>query len=102
MSIKDLVGKRVSRKVKFMNEDVTISKLSVAEVMAIQEQAKSTKENEEDTMSLLRLIVKSSVEGGNELEDKDFESFPMDELAKLSNEIMKFSGISDEKGEKGK
>lgn len=39
-----------------------------------------------------------AVDGGDELSDDDFKEFPMDELSKLSNEIMKFSGIAGDQG----
>jgi hypothetical protein len=38
------------------------------------------------------------VEGGEDLTDEDFETFPMDELSKLSTEVMKFSGIGQDAG----
>ena len=100
MNIKNLVGKRVSKNVKFMNEDIKINKLSVAEVMNIQEKAKLITEDSEDALVILRTVVRSSVEEAESLSDDDFKQFPMDELSKLSNEIMKFSGIGEQ--EKGK
>ncbi len=100
MSIKDLVGKRMSKTVKFMGEDVKISKLSVAEVLAIQEAAKDIETNESKGFEVLKTVITSAVEGGKDLSDTDFDNFPMDELSKLSNEIMRFSGIGGE--EKGK
>ena len=93
MSIVALVGKKVTKKVKFMNEDITISKLSVAEVTAIQEASKNLQENSEDGLAVLREVIKSAVEGADELTLADFQGFPLDELSKLSNEIMKFSGL---------
>jgi hypothetical protein len=38
------------------------------------------------------------VEGGDDLDDTDFDNFPMEELSKLSNEIMKYSGLGQEAG----
>lgn len=100
MSIKSLVGKKMTKPVKFMGEDVKISKLSVAQVMEIQEKAKSLDGDENEGLNILRTVIRSSVEDAAEISDTDFESFPMDELSKLSNEIMKFSGIDG--GDKGK
>jgi hypothetical protein len=97
MSIKSLVGKRVSKAVKFMGEDVKISKLSVAEVLEIQEKAKNNT-SDSDGLEILRTVIRSAVEDASALSDEDFASFPMDELSKLSNEIMKFSGIGDQSG----
>ncbi len=96
--IKGLVGRKMTKSVKFCGEDVKISKLSVAEVLEIQESAKNTESSEETGFNLLKKVIKMSVEGANELSDQDFEQFPMDELSKLSSEIMKFSGIAGDSG----
>lgn len=98
MSIKNLIGKKMSKNVKFMGEDVKISKLSVAEVLDIQEKAKSLSDNDAEGFNVLRSVIRSAVEGADELTDDDFKGFPMDELSKLSNEIMKFSGLGQEAG----
>lgn len=100
-SIKGFVGKRMSKTVKFMGEDVKVSKLSVAEVMAIQEAAKDIDKDDVSGFEVLKKVIESAVEGGSELTDEDFKNFPMDELSKLSGEIMKFSGIGGEE-QKGK
>lgn len=98
--IRSLVGRRMTKSIKFVNEDVKISKLSVAEVIEIQDLAKTVNESS-DTKSgleLIKKVIRLSVEGASELTDTDFETFPMDELSKLSNEIMRFSGISGDSG----
>lgn len=98
MGITSMVGKRITKKVKFMNEDITISKLSVAEVMAIQASAKSVEKDETQGFEVLKTVIRSSAEDADKLSDGDFDGFPMDELSKLSNEIMKFSGIGQDAG----
>lgn len=92
--IKGLVGRKMTKSIKFMGEDVLISKLNVANVMEIQEKAKKLEENDNEGFDLLKSIIRSAVEGANDLSDEDFEGFPLDELSRLSNEIMKFSGIN--------
>jgi hypothetical protein len=96
--IKSLVGRKMTKSVKFMGEDIKISKLSVSEVLEIQEKAKGIEGNEEASFDVLRTVIRSAVDGGEDLSDQDFDTFPMDELTKLSNEIMKFSGIGQEAG----
>ena len=100
MNIKDLVGKRVSKEVKFLSENVRIFKLSVNQVMQIQEMAKAAEAaaDEQDNLAVLRHVVRSAVEGGTDLADEDFVHFPMDELSKLSTEILRFSGIAPDSG----
>lgn len=96
--IKGLVGKKMTKSVKFMGEDVKINKLSVAEVMDIQEKAKSLEQDDAAGFDVLKTVIKAAVDGGADLTDQDFENFPMDELSKLSAEIMKFSGIGQDAG----
>ena len=98
MGIKALVGKKMSKNVKFMGEDVKINKLSVEEVLDIQERAKAIDGESQDGLMVLRTVVRAAVEDANELTDEEFATFPMDELAKLSQEIMKFSGLGAEQG----
>jgi len=99
--LKGLVGHRVKKNVKFMGQDVTIQKLTVAEVMRIQESAKDVGEDEKANFDLLKDVIRASAVGADELTDEDFDTFAIDDLSKLSNDIMKFSGIGGEQG-KGK
>lgn len=96
--IKSFVGQKMTKTVKFMGGDVKISKLSVSEVMDVQERAKRIEGNESEGFNVLKVVIRSGVEGGSDLSDSDFENFPLDELSKLSNEIMKFSGIGQDSG----
>ena len=96
--IKGLIGKKMTKKVKFMGEDVVISKLSVAEVMDIQKQAKILESDESAGFGVLQTVLRSAVEGADDISDEDFQMFPMDELSKLSAEIMKFSGVGADAG----
>jgi hypothetical protein len=100
--IKELVGKKMSKKYKFMDAEITINKLSVSEVMKIQEEAKEAANDEAKGLNILKTIIRSSVADATELSDEDFAGFPMDELSRLSNEIMKFSGITGGEEQKGK
>ena len=96
--LKTLIGRKMTKPVKFMGEDITISKLSVSEVMAIQEKAKELESDDSAGFAILKLVITSATADASDLTDEDFQTFPMDELSKLSNEIMKFSGIGQEAG----
>jgi hypothetical protein len=96
--IKSLVGKRMTKDVKFMGVSLKIQKLSIAEVLSIQEKAKDAEKSETEGFNVLKQVVRSAVEGADELSDEDFDNFPLDELSKLSAEIMSYSGIGAEKG----
>ncbi len=96
--IKSLVGRKMTKSVKFMGEDVKISKLSVSEVMEIQDKAKAVEGDDTAGLELLKCVIRAATEGAEDLADEDFQTFPMDELSKLSNEIMRFSGIGADAG----
>lgn len=93
--MKHLVNKPMTKKVKFMGEDVEIKKLSVGEVMQIQQKSKSIAEDEKASIELLQFVISSAVKGAEELTAEDFESFPIDELSKLSNAVMEYSGLGN-------
>lgn len=99
MGIMDLVGTRVSKTIKFMGSDIKVHKLTVAEVLLIQEAAQKIKDNpseaEAEGFEVLRVVVRAGVENGNKLSDEDFTTFPIEDLSKLSNEIMAYSGLGD-------
>ena len=94
--MKHLVGKKMTTKVKFMGEDVTIRKLTVAEILKIQDANKKAKEGDE--IKTLGLVIRSGVEGAEELTDDQLTSFPLDELSALSSEVVKFSGMNADSG----
>lgn len=97
MSFEKLIGKKMSKSVKFMGEEIKIFKLSVAQIMLIQEAAKAAESDESKGFEILKTIIRAAAEGGDALSDDDFSGFPMDELSKLSNDIMTFSGIDSGK-----
>lgn len=94
--IKALVGRRMTKTVTFMGEKVEISKLNVAEVLDIQESAKTAKDDDVAGFEVMKKVVAASVKGGKDLTDEDFSTFSLDELSKLQTEIMKFSGLAAE------
>jgi hypothetical protein len=101
MSIKDLVGKSITKKEKFMGTDVVIKKLLLSEATEIQEIAKRTEADENsDELELLRYVVRKAVENGQDLTDEDFMEFPIEELSTLVEKIMAYSGIGDKKSGK--
>jgi hypothetical protein len=94
MSIKKLVGKSMTKKVKFIGEDVVIKKLSVAQVLELQEKFKGS-DNEDNSMEILKTVIRQSAEDGDQLSDQEFSEFPIEELSNLSAEILKFSGLGN-------
>ena len=93
MGFQNLVGKRVTKTLKFLGEEITIAKLTVTEVQEIQKLAKQHEGDEEGGLTVLIHVIKTAVDGAKDVKDEEFRNFPMDELARLSDEIMKFSGM---------
>lgn len=96
--LKGLVGKKMSKEVNFMGEKVKITKLQVSQVIEIQALSKKAQSSEDDGFEVLTAVIKAGVEGAGELTDEEFRNFPLDELSKLSGEVMKYSGIGGDSG----
>ena len=96
--LKGLIGRKMTKNVKFMGEDIKISKLTVSEVLEIQQKAKELETEASNGLEVLKTVIKAGVEEAQDLTDEDFASFPMDELSKLSAEIVKYSGMGAEQG----
>jgi len=95
--MKHLVGKVITKKVSFMSDEVEIRKMSVKEVMGVQELVKKANKSKSDDsqLGLLRDLIRLAVVGAEEISDEDFNSFPIGELSDLSNEVLAFSGLGE-------
>ena len=89
------LGLNQKQKIKFMEQDLDIKKLSVAEVLEIQALAKQVEDNpnEENNMMVLCKVIQQGAAELSDLTDEEMRTFPMDELSKLSTAIMKYSGL---------
>jgi hypothetical protein len=96
MSFKELVGKKISKKVKFMEADVEIVKLTKGQVTEMQAMIKKqeSEEDAEENLNVLVNIIRMGAPESRELTEEEFEEFPLDELAKLSKNIMEYSGMA--------
>jgi hypothetical protein len=90
------LGTKVEKNVKFMGLDIKIVKLTVAQVMQIQELAQevSKSEKDADNIKLLTFVIKEGAQELKDLTEQEVYEFPMDELTNLSNEIMQYSGLA--------
>lgn len=93
--MKHLVGKKITKKVEFMGDEVEVKKLSVSEVLKIQEVAKTASKDKKESsnLNLIKNVIKIGVVGGDELSDEDFDNFPLDSLSKLVEAVMDYSGL---------
>jgi len=98
--MKHLVGKLLTEKVPFMGDEVEVKKLTVGQVMSLQKSIdKAAKSNDEQSqLKLLCDIMKIAVIGAEELTDEDFNTFPIQELTGLSEQIMRLSGLGGTEG----
>jgi hypothetical protein len=99
--MKHLVGKKITKKIPFMDSEVELKKLSVKEVQQVQKLVKANEKNKDENsqIKLLTDLLKISVIGADELSDEEFSTFPIGDLTFLSEEIMSYSGLSAPAGE---
>ncbi len=82
------------KKIKFLGEEVEIFKLSVGQVIAVQKLVKDNEAKEDtDGLSVLMFVIKEGCPEFKDYSDDEIQGLPMDELSKLSSEIMKHSGL---------
>jgi hypothetical protein len=99
-SFSELANKKMTKDVQFMGTKVKISKLSVDEVLTIQDLAKAASAVSEESgddnsgFEILKTVLKFAVEGAEDMTDEEFGKFPMAELSTLSSDIMEFSGVN--------
>lgn len=87
------------KKHKFVNIDIDINKLSVAAMLAIQAEAKEVEAKADDmaNVTLMLNVIRAGVAEMRDMTDQELLDLPMDELSKLSAEIMEFSGLGKAK-----
>jgi|SRR5210317_240706 len=98
--MKHLVGKNITKKFDFMGDKVEVKKLSVAQVLKVQDLVKSSQKSKSESaqIDLLKEVIRLAVVGADELTDDDFENFPLGELNTLSESIMSYSGLGNSSG----
>ena len=93
-NLRELINKRQTRTVNFMGAKIEINKLTLAECTEVQAMAqKVSPENPEAGLDLIREIVRIGVPAAGDFTDEDFTNFPMDDLTKLSDEVLKYAGM---------
>ena len=93
-NLRELINKRQLKQVNFMGSKIEVNKLTLAECTEIQTFAqKVNAENPEAGLELIREIVRVGVPAASDFTDEDFSAFPMDDLTKLSDEVLKYAGM---------
>ena len=91
-------SKAFTKKIKFLGQDLEITKLSVGQVIRIQDLAKAVEKAEDKSeghIDMLFQMVRMGAPELSELDDNEMSELPMEELSDLSNEIMKHSGLGN-------
>jgi len=98
--MKHLVGKKITEKVEFMGDSVEVKKLTVSEVLNIQDLIKraQNKKDEYDDVALIKDVIRLAVIDAEQITDEEFNGFPIGELTTLSSNIMSIAGLANEVG----
>jgi hypothetical protein len=86
---------KITKTIKFMGLDVEIRKLTVAQVSEIQALAKPKEGVETNNVKILTKIVQEGCAEISDLSEEEINEFAMEELNKLSEDIMKYSGLGN-------
>lgn len=89
---------KLTKNVKFMGVDVAMRKLSVGQVLQVQEKAKALSRMDDGgdadaNIEMLTFVIRAGVEEMSSYTNEEFLALPMDELSSLSSEILKYSGL---------
>jgi hypothetical protein len=89
------VGLTTNKTTKFLGLDIEINKLSINQVLAVQAVTKAAEADTSDAsgIKILRAVVTAGAKELSSVSELDFQDFPMEDLATLSNEIMGYSGL---------
>lgn len=109
MSFKSLVGRRATKKFQFLGTDVEVNKLSINQVNEIQDkvaslpkivEGESTSEASRAHLQLMISVIKLAVVGADEVTDEEFMNFPLSDLQKLSDDVLRHSGLGKDQAAK--
>ena len=86
---------RATKKYKFISIEIELTKLSVADVLSIQEmsQAAEASNDEKESIKLMLEVIRKGVPEMSSMTDDEMLEQSMDDLSALSAEIMAFSGL---------
>jgi hypothetical protein len=84
---------------------VEIKQLTVRGIKDLQKSLDENKADDVSGLKTLSAIFKQTVVGAENMEESEFEDFPIQALTKLSQDILEYNGLSakdDKGGELGK
>ena len=86
--MKHIKIKDIKKTVKFMDQDLEIKQLTVKGVKDLQTELNKNRDSALDAVETLSVIFKSTVVGAEDMTKEEFEKFPIEQLTKLSEEIL--------------
>ena len=97
--MRQFVGKNQKHKLKFMDGEVEAKALTVGQVKEVQRIAKNIVEGDGNDLDAVMYVIRVSVDGASDLTNEEFESFSIEEIKNLSEEILAVSGLRDKEKE---
>jgi hypothetical protein len=95
--MKEFVGRKMTKKLPFMDGEVEVKVLTVADAKEIEAKTKKAKEDDPKAqLDLLRFVIRKAVIGAEDLTDDEIDDFPVTELTKLSEGIMGVEAPSEQ------
>lgn len=99
MQFRDLLSKAEQTvKVKFLGSNIDVKKLSVADVEKFQSRLKEVKDEESEGLGLQRDIIRMGVVGAEDMTDDELNQFPLDDLSRLAEEVLRAAGVKGDSG----
>lgn len=110
-TLKELLQKRITKEVDFMGEKVSIQKLTINEIIRLQDSEETqaaeslTTVDAKDSkgvkagIKVTTTVIRAGWAAAIDWTDNELYDLPFEELLKLANEIMIFSGVASKAGE---
>ena len=79
-----------------MEDEVEVRQLTINTVLKVQDMVNKSakaKDQEKAQMDLMRSVIRLAVVGAEEISDIEFDTFPLGEITKLSEQILNVSGL---------
>jgi DNA-binding transcriptional MerR regulator len=85
----------MSKSVPFLDGKLVIYKLTVDQVDEIRQLLSDKTEGESQDYAVVHTVLKYGADNGENLTVEDLKQLPLEELSKLSEAILEFSGVKD-------
>lgn len=92
--MKHLVGRKATKKTKFLDAEVEIKKLSTSAIKGLQalNQAELAEGEDRNILNLRYIIRNGAIDA--DVTDEEFDAWPLEDVGGLAQEIMVYSGIN--------